>query len=80
MARPFELPVPEDRSINNPHTMLESREILGLYNQSTGLDAKRVVESVKEWLEKEAKSIGWETVIFAEGSVILGLTSLKYGN
>ncbi|MCX7069357.1 MAG: hypothetical protein NTW85_16945 [Methylococcales bacterium] len=80
VGRPFEFPVPEDRTINHPHTILESREILGLYNQGNNTNAQRVVESVQIWLEEEAKKIGWETVIFVEGQAILGLTSLHYGN
>lgn len=80
MARHFEFPVPEDRSINKPHTTLESREILGLYNQRHDADAKRIGDSVKNWLEQEAKSLGWETVTVSEGVAILGVNSLRYGD
>ena len=81
-GRPFEFAVPEDMSINKPSTLVESHEIIGLYNQahSPNNHAKKVSESVKTWFDSEAKTLGWETIDFVDSRAILGLTSLRYGN
>ncbi len=72
-GRPFELPDPNDRSVNEPHAKLERREILGLYNQANpGSDAKNVSETVKSWLTEEAKTNGWNTAEFIGNTAILG--------
>lgn len=72
-GRPFEFPDPNDRSVNEPHIMLERREMIGLHNQANpGAEAKNVSDTVKTWLEREAKSRGFNTVAFVGNTAILG--------
>lgn len=72
MPRPFELPDPNDRSVNEPTAIMSSRQVLGLYNQENPEDKKeRVVDSVKEWLVNYAKQASWATVEFSGSQAIL---------
>ena len=72
MPRPFELPDPNDRSVNEPTAIMSSRQVLGLYNQENPDDRKeRVVDSVKEWLEEHAENAGWDEVEFSGSQAIL---------
>lgn len=72
MPRPFELPDPNDRSVNEPTAIMSSRQVLGLYNQENPDDKKeRVVDSVKEWLERHAAQAGWATTEFSGSQAIL---------
>lgn len=72
MPRPFELPDPNDRSVNEPTAIMSSRQVLGLYNQENPDDKKeRVVDSVKEWLESHAKQAGWAASKFSGSQAIL---------
>ena len=72
MPRPFELPDPNDRSVNEPTAIMSSRQVLGLYNQENPEDKKeRVVDSVKEWLIDHAQSVGWDDVDFSGSQAIL---------
>ncbi|WP_302556585.1 hypothetical protein AB9L13_02085 [Desulfovibrio piger] len=72
MPRPFVLPDVNDRSINNPTTIMSNKQVLGLYNQENPDDKKeRVVDSVKEWFEEYALSEGWSSVDFSGSQAIL---------
>ncbi|WP_156500052.1 hypothetical protein [Ectothiorhodospira sp. BSL-9] len=64
-GRPFEFPDPNDRSVNNPHVIVERNAILGLYNQANPSNqASNVSESVRKWFEQEAMARGWAKVMF----------------
>ena len=63
MPRKFVMPDPEDRSQNEPAVILSPTQVLGLYNQENTNDKKtRIVDSVKDTVEKQAKSAGWDEV------------------
>ena len=73
MGRPFEFPDPNDRSVNEPHVKLERREVLGLYNQTNSeIEAKRVSETVKNWIIEEGKARGFSAIDFIGNTAILG--------
>lgn len=64
-GRPYEFPDPNDRSVNNPHVIVERDAILGLYNQANSTKpASNVSETVRNWFEQEAKIRGWSNVMF----------------
>lgn len=71
MARPRVFPDSNDRSINNPSIVVNSDEVLGYYNQQTGDDKERVVESVKQWYKEEAAKQGWSTAEFHGNQCVL---------
>ena len=57
------MPDPADRSQNEPAVILSPTQVLGLYNQESSSDKKtRIVDSVKETIENQAKSAGWDEV------------------
>lgn len=63
MPRKFVMPDPADRSQNEPAVILSPTQVLGLYNQeNTGDKKTRIVDSVKETIENQAKSAGWDEV------------------
>ena len=63
MPRKFVMPDPADRSQNEPAVILSPTQVLGLYNQENAYDKKtRIVDSVKDTVEKQAKSAGWDEV------------------
>ena len=74
MARPFVFPDPKDRSINEPTTVANQAQVLGLFNQTqeTANRRERVTEPVKEWFLKEASSLGWATAEFHGSQCVLG--------
>lgn len=64
-GRPHEFPDPNDRSVNNPHVIVERNAMLGLYNQANPAKlASNVSETVRNWFEQEAGSKGWSNVVF----------------
>lgn len=72
MPRPFELPDPNDRSVNEPTAIMSSRQVLGYYNQQNPEEKKeRVVDSVKIFIESQAKDAGWDKVEFSGSQAIL---------
>ena len=63
MPRKFVMPDPADRRQNEPAVILSPTQVLGLYNQENTDDKKtRIVDSVKDTVEKQAKSAGWDEV------------------
>ena len=81
MPRPYVMPDPDDRSINEPAKIVSSAHVLGLYNQSTPNDRKeRVVESVQQWFEKEALNSGWEKATFDGSQCVLEVTLSRKKN
>ncbi len=71
MARPRVLPDPNDRSVNNPSIIVDALDVLGYYNQQTGEDKERVVDSVKEWYKQEAIKQGWSAAEFHGNQCVL---------
>ena len=72
MAKPFSVPDPKDRSVNNPSVIIEPKKVLGLYNQENSDEKKeKVVDSVKEWYEEKMKKEGWKTAEFHGSQCLL---------
>ena len=72
MARPRVFPDPDDRSINNPSIIVNAEDVLGYYNQQTGDDKERVVESVKNWYKDEAtQKQDWDSAEFHGNQCVL---------
>lgn len=73
MARRFAFPDPDDRSKNNPREMLNSDQVLGLYNQDNpDEDAmQKVTKKVKDWICEQSKIQGWDDVHFIGNQCIL---------
>lgn len=75
MGRPYEFPDPRDRSVNNPHCLIEREVALGLYNQANSQNAySNFAEGVRRWLEAEALNRGWTSVQFVDQAVVLTAT------
>ena len=72
MAR-YVLPDPDDRSKNDPCIILETKKVLGLYNQchSDEEDMQKVTQKVQDWTVAEAKNSGWDEVKFIGSQCIL---------
>jgi len=74
MARKFVAPVPEDRSVNAPTTIVSGAQVLGLYNQDEEhKDDKRerVNDNVKSWFREKMIQLGWSEVTFSGNQAIL---------
>jgi hypothetical protein len=74
MPRPFTFPDPDDRSPNNPSTLVSNTQVLGLYKTGTGEKMQRVTEKVSKWFEDEAKKKGWSDAKFSGGQCFLTRT------
>lgn len=71
MARPFVMPDPKDRSVNEPTKVVSAIQVLGFYNQSTGDKKERIVDSVKEWYRKTTLENGWGDATFHGNQCVL---------
>jgi len=71
MARPFVMPDPKDRSVNEPTTVVSATQVLGFYNQNTGDKKERIVDSVKEWYKKTMLENGWGDASFHGNQCVL---------
>lgn len=71
MARPFIIPDPKDRSVNEPTKVVSANQVLGFYNQSTGDKKERIVESVKEWYKQTMRDNGWGDATFHGNQCVL---------
>lgn len=71
MARPFRVPDPKDRSVNNPTDLISSTQVLGLFNQENDEKKERVVESVQKWYIDRMKQVGWHKAEFHGSSCLL---------
>ena len=71
MARPFVLPDPKDRSVNEPTQVISANQVLGLYNQESGDKKERVVDSVKEWYTQHMVDAGWSDATFHGNQCVL---------
>lgn len=71
-GRPFVMPDPDDRSPNQPHTIVERQAVLGLFNQShPGAEAQNVTQNVRDWFETEAKAEGWAEIIWVDNNTAM---------
>lgn len=73
MSRQYVFPDPNDRSKNNPCIIVNSKRVLGIYNQAHPEDEnmQKVTDKVQEWFTNEAKEVGWDDSKFAGGQCIL---------
>lgn len=64
---------PNDRSKNNPCTIMDNKKVLGIYNQAhpDDEDMQKVTDKVQEWITTKAKELGWDEIKFAGGQCIL---------
>ena len=76
----FQFPDPDDRSINNPSTIVDSERVLNLYNQENNDDRERVTDNVKNWFKDEAKKIGWNDADFNGNGCVLSVNIQKTDN
>ncbi|WP_146092822.1 hypothetical protein [Xanthomonas arboricola] len=75
MARPYEFPSPKDRSVNNPHELIERDAVLGLYNQANPANQYKVLsEAVRDWFTNESITKGWTSVQFVDQAAVLTAT------
>jgi hypothetical protein len=63
-AGKMKFPNPNERSIDSPAVFCPAARVLGLVNQSTGGDAKRISKNVREEFTKQAHEKGWDIVGF----------------
>lgn len=73
MPRPFVFPDTDDRSKNDPCTIVSSQQVIGIYNQynPNGDEMQRVTEKVKDWFLAYSKKQGWDEANFAGNQCIL---------
>jgi len=75
MGRHYDFPDPKDRSVNNPHQLVERDVVLALHNQANpSTTYTNVAESVRDWFESHAKSKGWTSVQFVDQTAIMTAT------
>lgn len=67
----YVFPDPNDRSKNDPCTIMDNKKVLGLYNQGhpEEEDMQKVMEKVQSWIINESKNQGWDEVKFTGDSV-----------
>lgn len=70
-GRPYEIPDPDDRSVNNPHVIVEGKAVLGYIRQGVDPKAKVVSQAVRVGYEAAAKSAGWADVTWVEDAAVL---------
>lgn len=73
MAGKYVFPDPNDRSKNNPCTIMDNKKVLGIYNQghSEDEDMQKVTDKVQDWIREKAEELGWDEIKFAGGQCIL---------
>lgn len=71
MPRPFIMPDPKDRSVNEPTKVVSAIQVLGLYNQITGEKKERIVDSVKDRYKQTMIENGWGDAVFHGNQCVL---------
>lgn len=73
MAGKYVFPDPNDRSKNNPCTIMDSKKVLGVYNQGhpDEEDMQKVTDKVQDWVTDEAIKLGWDDAKFVGNQCIL---------
>lgn len=66
-------PDPDDRSKNNPCFIVNTKKVLGIYNQEhpENEDMQKVTPKVQEWFKNKATDYGWDEAKFSGGQCIL---------
>ena len=70
-GRPRVFPDPNDRSKNDPAVIVQSRQVIGIYNQETGEQAQYVTDHIKTWFCGEDKNRGWDSADFINNQCLL---------
>ena len=66
------LPDPDDRSKNDPCIIMDTKKVLGLYNQShDDEEMQKVTPKVQEWTIAEAQKNGWDEARFIGNQCLL---------
>lgn len=73
MSRKYVFPDPDDRSKNDPSIIVNSKKVLGIYNQEHEEEEnmQKVTQKVQEWFRSKATESGWDDVRFSGGQCIL---------
>lgn len=76
MSRKYVLPDPDDRSKNDPSIIVNSKKVLGIYNQehTEEEDMQKVTQKVQDWFKAKAEEKGWNDIRFSGGQCILEKT------
>lgn len=78
MSRPYVLPDPDDQSKNNPSTIANSDQVLGIYNKENPDDKmQKVTKKVQDWFCTTAKERGWDKAEFCGNQCILTNTRVQ---
>ena len=78
MSRPYVLPDPDDQSKNNPSTIANSYQVLGIYNKENPEDKmQKVTKKVQDWFCATAKDRGWDKAEFCGSQCILTNTRVQ---
>lgn len=67
-------PDPNDRTKNDPATIVSSKQVIGIYNQlnKDGNEIQRITSDIKDWFVKEAiDNYGWDESKFIGNQCIL---------
>lgn len=61
MGRPYSIPDPNDRSKNDPSTIVSSDAVLSIYNRynDEADEMQRVTDKVRDWFLEKSKGEGW---------------------
>lgn len=73
MAGKYVFPDPNDRSKNDPCIIVESKKVLGIYNQEheSEENMQKVTQKVQDWFKDKATGLGWDDIRFSGGQCIL---------
>lgn len=73
MPGKYVFPDPDDRSKNDPSIIVNSKKVLGIYNQEheDEENMQKVTRKVQEWFASKASDAGWDNVGFSGGQCIL---------
>ena len=63
-GKKLKFPDPRDYAAKDPVVLCPADLVIGLYNQETNSDAKRIAKNLKTWFENEAVSRGWAACKF----------------
>ena len=71
MPRPFIMPAPKHRSVNEPTKVVSANQVRGLYNQITGKKKERIVDSVKDCYTQTMTENGWQNAVLHGNQCVL---------
>lgn len=68
----YVFPDPNNRSKNDPCIIIETKMVLGLYNQAhDDEEMQKVTEKVQKWITEQAECNGWDEATFVGSQCIL---------